>query len=270
LPAVQAAREAARRTQCANNLRQLGVAAQNYHAQQKHFPASWVNGDERISWGLSLLPMLEQAALAAAWNESAAWWEPPNDQLVATPISVYKCPASWSAPTYQFESPNRPSTYASTDYRGCQGANASDPAVAHWNLSGWQPGVVARQYVAAKDITDGLSQTVLLVEGVGGKQLFGPGGGPHTPSDIWYPTDGAWVGRSFSSVSPVKYGERIKIGVCTVNCSNMYDYGPYSFHPGLAQTVLCDGAVRPLSEEIDPVVLSCLYPYDDSQPVGSY
>ena len=271
LPAVQAARESARRTQCANNLRQLSVAAQNFHAAKDCFPASWVNGDERIAWGISLLPYVEQTSIAAEWNKSAAWWEPPNDKLLATPISVYKCPTAWSTSTYEYIEPGRPSIYATSDYRGCEGANASDPVVANiWNLVGWQPGVVARKYIASKDITDGLSNTLLLVEAVGGKQLFAPGGGPHTPSEIWFPGDGAWVGRSLSGVSPANFGVLKKVGLCTVNCSNAYDYPPYSFHPNLAQAILCDGAVRTLGEDIDPVVLSSLYPYNEGQVTGSY
>jgi prepilin-type N-terminal cleavage/methylation domain-containing protein len=265
LPAVQAAREASRRTHCANNLRQLGIVAQLFHDAHKHFPASWVNGDERISWGLGLLPYLEQPALANAWDASADWWEGRNATLVAIKLEVYKCPSANSEAAYQYQSENRPTLYASLDYKGCQGANASDPVVAHWHLSGWLWGVVSRAFVSSGQITDGLSATVLLVESPGGKDLFGPDGGPDAPSEIWYPTDGAWVGRAFSSVSPTNYATAKKIGRCTVNCSNRYDYGPYSFHPRIAQCILCDGAVRTLQEEIDPVVLSGLYPYNEAE-----
>jgi hypothetical protein len=137
--------------------------------------------------------------------------------------------------------------------------------VAHWNLSGWLWGVVSRSYVSPAQITDGLSATVLLVESPGGKDLFCPDGGPDVPATIWYPTDGAWVGRAFSSVSPANYAQAKKLARCTVNCSNRYDYGPYSFHPQMALCVLCDGAVRTLREDIDPIVLSGLYPYNEAE-----
>lgn len=272
LPAVQAAREAARRSQCANNMRQLGVAGQLFHDANHHFPASWVNGDERISWGIGLLPFIEQRALSDAWDEAAAWWESPNDRLVATPITIYKCPTAISPTTYEYEEAGRPPVYGTSDYKGCQGANASDPGVAHWNLTGWQWGVVSREYVAAKRITDGLSNTILLVESMGGKELYGIGGGSNSPNrdSIWVAGDGGWVGRSMSSVSPVKYGERMKVPICAVNCSNMYDYGPYSFHPGLAQSVLCDGSVMTLRETIDPAVLAGLYTYQEAQLIGEH
>ena len=270
LPAVQSARESARRAQCANNLKQLGVASQLFQLTTTTFPASWVNGDERISWGLSLLAYLEESTLRDAWVEEADWWIAPNAELVSMPVAVYKCPTSPSPPRYEYASAGRPSVYASCDYKGCQGANASDPAVVNWKMTGWIWGVVSRKYVSTAQIVDGLSQTILLVESVGGRTLYGPGGRPNTPAEIWYPTDGAWIGRSFSSVSPIKYGERMKTGECGVNCSNMYDYGPYSFHPGVSQVVLCDGAVKALRDNIDPAVLSGLYTYHDGQVIGDY
>lgn len=270
LPAIQTARESARRRQCSNNLRQLGVAAQLHLDDKKVFPATWVNGDERISWGLDLLPYLEESSLDAAWDHAAAWWEGPNAALIATPIAIYKCPTSPSPAVYEYASPDRPSLYASTDYKGCQGANASDPSVTHWKMSGWIWGVASRKYVAAEQVIDGLSQTILLVESVGGRTIYNPYNGPNIPTEIWYPTDGAWVGRSFSSVSPAKYAERMNSGQCTINCTNMYDFGPFSFHPEIAQVVLCDGAVRTLHIDIDPAVLSGLYTHRDGQTIGDY
>jgi prepilin-type N-terminal cleavage/methylation domain-containing protein len=268
LPAVQQARESARRAECANHLKQLGIAAQLYHNDHGHFPGSWVGGDESISWGLSLMRYVEEHALRDAWDDDRKWWEGANRDLVATPIEVYRCPTSPAPATYEYVEPNRPLVYAATDYKGCQGANAADPLVSHWGIRGWPGGVVSRKYVSAKDITDGLSATILLVESVGGKDLYGSDGGPaRSPlrAQIWWPTDGAWVGRAMSSVSPTNYANRLGIGSCTVNCSNMYDYGPYSFHPGMAQTILCDGAVRILTEPIDGAVLSGLYVYNDGE-----
>jgi prepilin-type N-terminal cleavage/methylation domain-containing protein len=270
LPAVQAARESARRAQCGNHLHQLGVGAQLFHDRHKHFPGSWVGGDERVSWGLGLLPFIEQQSLADQWAAALQWWEDPNAALVAWPIAIYKCPTSPSPDVYEYDEAGRPSLYASLDYKGCQGANASDASIAHWNLTGWLWGVVCRKYVAAREITDGLSSTVLLVESVGGKEIFGPGGGPFAPSEIWYPTDGAWVGRALSSVSPAQYAKMQKLGRCSVNCTNKYDYGPYSFHPGVAMSVNCDSSVRTLAETIDDAVLCGLYCYNEGQLIGQY
>src|SRR5690606_6160333 len=126
-----------------------------------------------------------------------------------------KCPTAISPMSYEYDAPNRPRLYGTNDYKGCDGAQGNDPAVAHWNLAGWLNGVVSREYVGAERITDGLSQTLLLVESVGGAELFGVGGSPHPKrSSIWYPADGAWVGRALSGVSPVKYGEYMNVASC--------------------------------------------------------
>lgn len=272
LPAVQRARESARRSQCANHLRQLGIAAQLHHNDRGVFPASWVNGDEGISWGISLSRYVEEHAVADAWEADLNWWDGNNRELVAKPITVYRCPSSPAPQVYEYVDPSRPRWYASSDYKGCDGALASDPAVSHWGLSGWQSGVVSRKFVSAANVVDGLSSTILLVESVGGKEIYGPDGGPAKPplpAQIWFPGDGAWVGRAMSGLMPKNYSERLKVARCTVNCSNIYDYGPYSFHPGLAQAVLCDGAVRALSEDVDPAVLCGLYVYYDGQAIGA-
>ena len=107
---------------------------------------------------------------------------------------------------------------------------------------------------------------------MGGKELYGIGGGPNSPNAaaIWVAGDGGWVGRSMSSASPVKYGQRMKVPICAVNCSNMYDYGPYSFHPSLAESVLCDGSVMTLHESIDPAVLAGLYTYQEAQLIAEH
>lgn len=269
LPAVQQARESARRSQCANNLRQLGVAGQNFHAAHDHFPASWVDGDDRIAWGISLLPFIEQQAVSDPWDEKKSWWEGRNGELAGLPLPVYKCPTSASPETYEYEEPDRPKVYGTNDYKGCDGVQGDDPVVAHWNLTGWQRGVVSHDYIGAKRITDGLSNTLLFVESTGGNELYGVGGAPHPKRPtIWYPADGGWVGRALSGASPVKYGQYMNVALCTVNCSNAYDYGPYSFHPGLAQAILCDGAVMTLHESIDPAVLAALYAYQDGQIIS--
>ncbi len=263
LPAAQSARESARRVSCANNLKQQGVAAQRHHDACGVFPASWVNGDNSVTWALSLLPFLEFANLSDSWDDDIGFLEGPNGELAATPIAVYKCPTAPSEPVYEFDRPGSAGRYGTVDYKGCQGANADDPSVAHWRLEGWQSGVVSRRPLPMSRITDGLSQTVLLVESVGGLYLYGPGGRPWRSSTIWFGTDGGWAGRALSSVSPRLYAERWGFGRCTVNCSNVYDYGPYSFHPGGAQAVLCDGAVVFLGEDIDEALLAGYYVYND-------
>lgn len=265
LPVVQAAREASRRAACMNHLRQLGESCLVYHDQQERFPTSWERGRASDTWGRSLLPMIGEQTLHDAWDVSIGWLEGDNARLVATPVALYKCPTAPSPTVYEYDNAAETRWYGTNDYKGCQGANASDPLVASWGKSGWQPGVVTRWPVSIPKIVDGLSATLLLVESVGGKELYGPRGVANRPPSIWYATDGSWAGRAQSSVSPTHYAIAKKLDRCTVNCSSMYDYGPYSFHPSGALSVCGDGSIRWLAESIDGAVLSGLYVYNDSQ-----
>ncbi|MEM9367012.1 MAG: DUF1559 domain-containing protein [Planctomycetota bacterium] len=114
LPAVQAAREAARRMSCSNNLRQIGLAAQNYHSAYNRFPSGYVsfatnNGvapaefqmdpvtwDAGPGWGWAagLLPFVEGTALTESIQFDQPIWAPINEQAVGSSISLFLCPSS--------------------------------------------------------------------------------------------------------------------------------------------------------------------------------
>lgn len=268
LPAVQAARESARKATCVNNMKQMGLAANLYADSYNFFPVSWPEGDGTITWARELLPYLDRQPLYDAWDGDLGFFEGPNGDLAATIVPAYKCPTAPSKPVYTYEKVGpQPTAMATIDYKSCQGANGFDPLVAHWGRREWVDGVVSRHPTRPAEIADGLSQTVLLVESVGGVELYGPDRLPGSPDRIWYPEDGSWVGRALSSVSPTAYALFRRVNRCTVNCSNMYDYGPYSFHVGGAYSVLGDGSAHFLSEGIDPAVLMGLYSYDDGDDI---
>ena len=117
LPAVQAAREAARRMHCGNNLKQMGLALQNYHAARQQFPAGYLsyptstgNGptEARIDpvtwdgapgwgWGAQLLPYLEQASVGNAIDEREPLWKQAFANAIATNLEVFLCPSASGA-----------------------------------------------------------------------------------------------------------------------------------------------------------------------------
>ncbi len=113
LPAVQAAREAAQRAQCVNNLKQLGLALQNYESALQVFPPAYVgstsfagsaygvtfpddgfNGWPGWAWGTMVLPFLEQGPLYASCNMNTACWAPDNATSARTKLSVFLCPSA--------------------------------------------------------------------------------------------------------------------------------------------------------------------------------
>ena len=114
LPAVQMAREAARRTQCSNNLKQMGLALHGYHDAHLQFPAGYYSFETRDGsgpsaaaidpltwdaapgwgWGTMLLPYLEQGPLAESLNYQLPLWDPANAAGVETTLTVFLCPSS--------------------------------------------------------------------------------------------------------------------------------------------------------------------------------
>jgi prepilin-type processing-associated H-X9-DG protein len=108
LPAVQAAREAARRAQCTNNLKQIGLAMMNYESVNGMFPPVAIcdaNGKPLLSWRVILLPFLEENALYAKFHLDEPWDSPNNKPLGELALKVFQCPSepslSGSLTTYQ-------------------------------------------------------------------------------------------------------------------------------------------------------------------------
>lgn len=140
LPAVQSAREAARRAQCSNNLKQIALAMHNYHDVYKAFPPAYtVDENERPlhSWRTLLLPYLDQVALYQKIDLTKPWDDPVNQLVASTVVPVYSCVSTPSA-----VNPN-------TVYQV-----VVDP-------SGIFTGAAA---TTLREITDGTSNTLLVVE----------------------------------------------------------------------------------------------------------
>ncbi len=191
LPAVQSAREAARRAQCTNNLKQLGLAVHNYHTTNNVIPAMCIfpGGQAKISqswsppWTIAILPNIEQGPLFAAYNFSAPTivLTPPvgmeNTTVTYTQISTFLCPSENEA--------TRPSDNATTNYAGNYGGPGQiayytgtvvpvgDPNTASVPPS---PPLGRIGPVTIESIRDGSTNTALFSERLFG--LAGPNDGP--------------------------------------------------------------------------------------------
>ncbi|MFO0889377.1 MAG: DUF1559 domain-containing protein [Isosphaeraceae bacterium] len=139
LPAVQAAREAARRAQCTNNLKQILLASHNHEAANGHFPADYADKDGKplLSWRVAILPFLEQADLYNRFKLDEPWDSPHNKELLKEMPAVFHCPDVTGGEPF------------TTTYRGFSGPNAI-----------FEKG----KQVRIADITDGTSNTIFLVE----------------------------------------------------------------------------------------------------------
>ncbi|MCH5377564.1 MAG: DUF1559 domain-containing protein [Planctomycetes bacterium] len=145
LPAVQSAREAARRTQCSNNLKQIALAFHNYHDTYKSFPPAYIpdeDGNPKHSWRVLILPFLEQRALYEQYNFDEPWDSPNNKIVGNTAIPAYRCPSDPSSGAL----PNQ------TNYMVVTGPNTV-----------FNGGQAARM----RDILDGTSNTIMVVETAG-------------------------------------------------------------------------------------------------------
>lgn len=150
LPAVQAAREAARRMQCSNNLKQIALAMHNYHDTYKAFPPAYTvdtDGNRLHSWRTLLLPYLEQNPLYDQIDLDKPWDAPENRHLADIVIPTYACPSH----------PNEGTSY--THYMVIVGSskNGEDERVPGPLFQGEQP-------PRMRDVIDGTSNTILVVE----------------------------------------------------------------------------------------------------------
>lgn len=146
LPAVQAAREAARRMQCSNNLKQIALALHNYHDANRCFPPAYTideNGQKLHSWRTLLLPYLEQNGIYQQIDLSKPWNDPVNAHLSQLDMPVYRCPSSPVAP-------------GMTTYQVVLDTN------------GIFPGATS---VSMREITDGTSNTLAVVESTAAKAV---------------------------------------------------------------------------------------------------
>ncbi|MHB8968938.1 MAG: DUF1559 domain-containing protein [Pirellulaceae bacterium] len=149
LPAVQSAREAARRAQCTNNLKQIALAMHNYHDVHKAFPAAYVadaNGRPMHSWRVALLPYLERADLYERYNFDEPWDSPGNLQVAEQMPETFRCPSFASAPA--------PGNNL-TNYVVIVGDPTVLPPQSMFRPNHW---------TRMSEVTDGTSNTILVVE----------------------------------------------------------------------------------------------------------
>lgn len=269
LPAIQASRESARRTQCLSNLKQIGLALHSYADQHLRLPPAstcavdvgvWnYQADPTVhlhSWAGLILPFVEEASLGGMVNFRVSALAPANRPAAATIVSIFRCP-SFDGYDYS-RAPKYLKLSSHFAIRNYVALGATDVGKL------WGPddhgrrrpdgSIYCQSETRLKDISDGLSNTVLIAE--------------TREQDVAVWIDGtaaAAVGRRFVIDRVPSYGG----GETSLNFAPYFawgdtvdsidcQYGPSSMHPGVVGHLLADGSARFVVDTIDPSLYDAL------------
>ncbi len=301
LPAVQQAREAARRSQCKNNLKQLGLALHNYESTHRVFPPGGLGYPFVFSAQAQLLPYVEQGGLQNLLNFSV----PPmtafntantysssevakNDAAAQKKLSLFLCPSDRDQVSGEI--------YGGISYPACVGSafNGETMQTGRFASVSNADGVIYSQSrVGFKNITDGTSNTVAF-----GEQLLGdgtsaaPAGADYrhriieltgatqtTTANCSIDSSSNWKGNRGAKwinghLADTMYNHFYKPNAASPDCHNGYHNfaitSARSAHTGGVQVVLCDGGVRFVSENIHLPTWRALATRDGSEVLGEF
>lgn len=294
LPAVQQAREAARRSSCKSKLKQIGLALQNYHDTHNTFPigaglggTAYTSSTRRAPWTVLILPYLEQSAVYEEFDFSQSFVGTFGDSAFAAnttaanrPMPVYHCP-SYPAPDALH-----------TNYFGVMGGGQASASWAHGSSHGramWNNGMLfMNSKMNMRDCTDGTSNTLIVGET---RYQLGPGGRSDSHRFGWASTmrgtadnvSGTLAAVTDLSINPwdgdgnkgdTAFGPSTAGTRGTVNGNNashsLQSRAFGSMHTGGAQFVFVDGSVHFLSDNLNQTTLQNLAIRNDGQVLGEF
>ncbi|MCL2305013.1 MAG: DUF1559 domain-containing protein [Planctomycetaceae bacterium] len=264
LPAVQAARSAARRTQCTSHMRQLGIAIHQYLNVHEVFPSSkiehfYTNPNYAIKHNImaSLLPYMEAMQVYEKYDFSVNWQNTKNRSARQTRIPILICPNASQSRFCRYSTINENIVeYFVSDYTCCEriGPGVSKKLIDAGAITkriDWRSMMRANWdgLVTPESVRDGLSNSMMLFECSGRPHKYEQGGrhgDPNvTPKE---PMEGAEWADARAEI----WIHDLCNGTQMINCSNKNEI--FSFHQGLAVFLYGDGSVRTHSETIDPEV----------------
>lgn len=287
LPAVQAARDSARRSQCSNNLKQVGLAILNFESAKKKFPAGSTSqtdsqhGPYWSTWSIDILPYMEESALYDRWNQKVHLEHINNREIKQRRVDAYLCPSDEdvgvlgipeTGPAPLLAPPNN--LYHPGSYRANSGSGAASSVCgAHWDNPLGIPWIVldpnrgprsrGPMYAVVETSTQ-IAQVSLprevkmsqITDGASKTRLVGE---YMTRTNPRRRTFWAYAYTSFNQSSGIPESRTLipDYQLCSAfpgddACEDNCKRGWGSFHAGgIFQNVFCDGAVRAISDDVD-------------------
>ncbi|MBU4272043.1 MAG: DUF1559 domain-containing protein [Planctomycetes bacterium] len=254
LPAVQAAREAARRVSCFNNLRQIGLGLHGYHEVCGCFPPggiehrSMINpktgkpygaDGRQLAWSAFLLPYIEQQSLHDQIDFSKAFDSAENARAAAVVVSTYICPTVARSSCLT-------SGRGATDYGGIYGERIRFPGGPARQNNPPKGAMLYGRAISVSDIKDGTSNTLIVSE-----------------DSAW--ADGQWINglNIFDQAYAINFPPDPAKGIYPENEIR-------SQHPNGANGAFCDGSVRFLSETMQLQTLAAICTRAGGEVVGDF
>jgi prepilin-type N-terminal cleavage/methylation domain-containing protein/prepilin-type processing-associated H-X9-DG protein len=288
VPAVQKVREAAARTQCVNNLKQIGLAIHSYHDARKQFPPARVGRDAYATWPILVAPYLEQGNLAKLWDITKTYDQQTNPLARTTLVPVFFCPSRrgpMTSPASENGTPgvdgNGGLEGACGDYAVCDGdgyhrnetiANGAivAPFLTNPNIGDNNPYpkpiLSFRSMTSIASISDGTSNTLLAGE----KHIHQTGLGKAVEGDDAYYSGYNYVAAQRSAGWYLDDSKHKQTKPLMRGSDGTADIRFGSWHTGIVNFVFCDGSVRSLPINIDIDTLRRLAVRNDGLPISEF
>ncbi len=266
LPAVQAAREAAARMRCSNNLKQMALAMHNHHDIHGYFPGAGSDGPNKDccnanirqgwTWMFHLTPFMEQKNVYDLPDDTAG-----NTQVAKTAIPIFYCPSRRQPTVY--------SNGARSDYAGNGGQSMAAEGLQGVMVRQWKSPSTSKaanapveQFRRMADLVDGTSQTLMIAEKQVHVTTLGSAGGDN---EIW--NNSGWDQDHVRLAEAVPQPDSKHP---TSASSTFWSVRFGSSHPNVFNAALCDGSVRNITYTITSDNWSRLMLINDGQPLSEF
>jgi prepilin-type N-terminal cleavage/methylation domain-containing protein/prepilin-type processing-associated H-X9-DG protein len=276
LPAVQAAREAGRRTDCQNNLKQLGLSIHQYHDTLGGFPPRKVTRPKDHNWVPFILPFVEKTDVHARYRFDVNWSHSSNQEAITQRLHFLHC-ASTAATERRMERISNRKEAAVSDYAPVTSVSNALIRSGMVDNPGYNQGALqVNKLTKLRDILDGTSHTLLLTEDAGrpefwvrhnrrGPQTSRPGGGNLGVSNGTVRGAG-WANPSNGIPLHGFTSDGLRApGPCAVNCTNNNE--AFAFHPTGINAVFCDGSVHFINEDVSIRTYASLVTRSGGEPI---